>query len=236
MNFSQRIGWCLAKLVIKTGWIKEVRYNADDLMPLLAATLPHHESFKVPGGTAKLTVLAVQIKLGKNNDEGVDLQLLCSLEIISMQKNLYRAHFSARIKTVPFYHKESTSIRVSKGELTSLILIQDEYLMMNLPKDMFTTIAPSMVKNLINATLGTAISVIEGFTPPIKKYLKLFTHMNQQKVLDFHHSQIQQLLSEVVESPRLCYKLQPSDFEEQLFALFGQQLSIEDHHIVFKFT
>ena len=240
MNFKDKLRFFVAKLLIRTGRIRQVKYDADYLNPLIESALAHLESFEVPGGMANLTVLSADMTIGENNNAGVNLDLLCSLEITSLDNQLYRAHLKADIKALPFYHQSSKSIRISQADVVSLALIDDEYLMINTPKDIIKSFTPNVFKGLVDITLNTAIdtakAVVGGLTPPIKEYLDVFTHLNKQKVLDFHRPQIQQLLTEVIERGDLSYQLEPDDFEEQLFALFGKQMDIESNHLVFKFS
>lgn len=256
MNFSDKLRFWVAKLLIRTGKLKQVKYDAEYLNPLIVEFLPHQETFEVPGGMATLTVLTADITIGDNNAEGLHLKLLCSFEVTSLNQQLYRAHVNADIKARPFYHQTSKSIRISEASVAKLSLIDDEYLMINTPADMLKSFTPKLFKGLVDATINTAFNsvidraigsaidtavgtakvVMGDLTPPVKDYLDVFTQLNKQKVLDFHRPQIQLLLTELIEQGDLCYQLTPDDFEEQLFALFGKQMDIENNHLVFKFS
>lgn len=236
MNFIEKLRFLMAKLLIRTGRLKQVKYDADYLKPLIADVLPHRETFEVPGGIAALTVMSVDIAIGKDNAAGLELKLLCAMEITSLDRQLYRAHINANIKALPFYHQASKSIRISEGSVAKLSLIDDEYLMINTPKDLLKSLTPNIFKSLLGATIDTAMAVMSELTPPVKEYLDVFTQLNKQKVLDFHRPQIQSLITELIEQGDICYQLAPDDFEERLFALFGQQLDIENNHLVFKFS
>jgi len=66
-------------------------------------------------------------------------------------------------------------------------------------------------------------------------YLELFSSGSKQQVLDYHKKDIAQLVLAKVEQQDWRYLLDESDFEEQLFAEFGQEVAVENEHLVFKF-
>ena len=235
MSLRQKLRFWLAKILIKTGRLQQVHYDADYLEPIIAQALPHQEHFDVPGGQASLTIMTADVTIGGDNQSGLYLRLLCSFEITSLQRQLYRAHLHVDINAVPFYQQSSMSIRIEHATVKKVSLIQDEYLMINTPIDLINAFTPNLFKGLVDATIGTAMAMVSELTPPVKDYLTVYTQMNKQKVLDFHRPQIQQLLGDLIAREDLCYQLDMNDFEERLFAQLGQRMDIENHQLVFKF-
>jgi len=95
---------------------------------------------------------------------------------------------------------------------------------------------PKPFKYLLVSTVNTTLSLLKGFVPTeLLNYLTLYSSGSKQKVLDFHQADIERLILEEVEQEDWCYPLDETDFEEQLFAEFGQTVVVEKGHLVFKF-
>lgn len=236
MAFVEKIKDWAARTMIRTKRIKEVRYTQDEINELIGQNLPHEESFEVPGGNAKLVVLEVKVEVGKDNDEGLSIHLICSIEIRSMSVQMYRANLNAVLKAMPYYHKQDKSIRLNKASIDTVQFINDEYLLIKSTNDIIKALTPNILKGIVNVTLGSALGALgDRATPQVKEYLSIFVGSNKQKVLDFHRPQIERMVIDLIESPEICYALEETDFEEKLFADLGQKVDVEAHNLVFKF-
>lgn len=225
-----------ARTLIRANKLKEVRYSAQMLNEMIVENLPHSETFEVPGGQATFVVMTAQVSVGKDNAEGLRLKLLCSLDISTLGRQLYRAHLNVNLKALPYFHKATKSIRISQSAVTELSLVNDEYLLIKSSNDIVKSLTPNILKGIVNVTIGSAINVMsEVATPAVKEYLNVFTEANKQKVLDFHRPQLEKRISAVIESGNIEYQLQESDFEEKIFADLGRKIDVDQHELVFKF-
>ncbi|MFT4930003.1 MAG: hypothetical protein ACI8WB_006138 [Phenylobacterium sp.] len=230
------LNWAV-RFMIRSKKLTQVCYNTAELDEMIGEDLlPYRVEFDVPGGQAELTVMTAAIGLGKNNDEGLQADLLCSLQISSMGQQLYRAHIQTVIKALPYYHKAQQSIRLKDTDIRKLTLINDEYLLMHSTTGLIKSLTPNIVQGLISATVGSAVGIMSALTTPeVKGYLAMFTDGNKQRVLDFHRGQVERTVKEMVDNGELEYQLNQSDFEENLFADMGQKIDVEDHLLVFRF-
>jgi hypothetical protein len=236
MTLYKKVQDWAARTLIRSKRLKEIRYNATQLNEMIGQSLPHTETFEVPGGQAELIVMTAQVSVGNNNNEGLTVKLLCSLDISSLDRQLYRAHLDVDLKALPFYYKEKKSIRFKEISMTSLTLVNDEYLLIRSTNDVIKSLTPNILKGIVNVTIGSAIGVMsEVATPAVKEYLAVFTEANKQKVLDFHRPQVEKMLSGLFSNGDIEYQLQESDFEEKIFADLGQQIDVDAHNLVFKF-
>ncbi len=236
MSLAEKFKHWLARLLVRAKRIKQVQYSAPELNEMVALNLPHQESFTVPGGQASLVVIQAHIDIGVDNAQGLKIKLLCSIDISSVKMQLYRAHLDVTIKAVPYYDKAQSAIRFKAAELVGLEFINDQYLLVRSTNDIIKTLTPNILQGIVNVTVGSALAMLgDRFTPQIKEYLTVFGGANKQRILSFHQSQIAKLVTELVESDQMAYQLEPSDFEEKLFADLGQRIDVEDHQLVFKF-
>jgi hypothetical protein len=236
MTLYKKIQDWAARLLIRSKRLKEVRYNAQQLDEMIGECLPHSEEIEVPGGRAKLIVMTAQVCVGNNNMEGLVIKLLCSLDISSLNRQLYRAHLNAEVKALPYYHKAQKTIRFKETKITELTLVNDEYLLIKNANDTIKSLTPNILKGIVNVTIGSAIGVMsEVATPAVKEYLTVFTEANKQKVLDLHRFQIEKMLHNLISNGDIEYQLEACDFEEKIFADLGQQIDVDEHNVVFKF-
>lgn len=227
-------------MLIRWRRIKAVRFTAAQLNQLIMASLPQNVKFDVPGGTARLVVMTAELTLGKDNHEGLSIELMCSLEIGSLGQQLYRAHLQGTIRAQPYYHQAGQSIRLKDEQITRLQLVNDEYLLIKSATGLVKSLTPNLLQGLMSATLGSAVDSAMGMVsaltiPGIKGYLTMFTDGNKQKVLDFHRGQVEQTLKQLIGQGDLEYALEQSDLEEKIFADMGRTITIEDHQLVFHF-
>lgn len=234
-RLQRLLNWA-ARFLIRFKRIKAVYYTAAELNELIIESLPQTVEFDVPGGNAKLVVMTAEVVLGKDSHEGLVINLLCSLEISSMGQQLYRAHLQAAVKASPYYHKPQQSIRLNDTQITQLVLVQDEYLLITSTTGLIKSLTPNILHGLVSKTLDSAMGMMSSLaTPEVKGYLAMFTDGNKQKVLDFHRPQVELTLKSLINSGELEYQLQESDFEEKLFVDMGQKIDVEDHQLVFRF-
>jgi hypothetical protein len=236
LNYYQRFANWAARFLIRFKRIKEVRYTAEELNELIVDILPKAMAFDVPGGVAKLIVMTAKVTIGKDNQKGLSIGLLCSLEISSMNQQLYRAHLQGTVKAFPYYHQQGQTIRLKKASFTELTLVNDEYLLVSNTTNLIKSLTPNLLQGLVSATLGSAVDMMSVLsTPQVKGYLAMFTDGNKQKVLDFHRPQVQRSLKMLIDNGDLEYPLAQSDFEEKLFADMGREIEVDNHQLVFKF-
>ncbi|NQZ08119.1 MAG: DUF1439 domain-containing protein [Algicola sp.] len=236
MTLYKKVQNWAARSLIRSKRIKEVRYNAQQLNEMVVQSLPHQEAFEVPGGQATLVVMEANVSVGNDNTEGLAIKVMCSLEISSLGRQLYRAHIDGLLKAVPYFNQAHKTVRLKDLVLSNMTFVNDEYLLIQSSQDIVKSFTPSILKGIVDVTIGSALNVMSGVaTPAVKEYLNVFVDANKQKVLDFHQPQIDSILTAQIENGALEYKLKESDFEEKIFSDLGQKIDVDNHELVFKF-
>ncbi len=234
-NYQRFLNW-VARFLIRFKRLKEVVYTETELNEMIVESLPQTMAFDVPGGTAKLIVMTAEVSLGRDSQQGLMVNLLCSLEISSMERQIYRAHLAVAVKASPYYHQDDQTIRLKDTVITELTLVNDEYLLIKSTTDLIKALTPNILQGLVSATLGSAVGVMSALTTPeLKGYLAMFTDGNKQKVLDFHRPQVEKTLKTLINNGDLSYQLEPTDFEEKIFVDMGRQIDVDNHQLVFRF-
>ena len=236
MTLYKKVQNWAARSLIRAKRIKDVRYNEQELNEMVVQSLPHKEEFEVPGGQDTLVVMEANVSVGNDNNEGLTIKVMCSLEISSLGRQLYRAHIDGSLKAVPYFNQQHKTIRLKDLTLSNMTFVNDEYLLIQSSQEIVKSFTPSILKGIVDVTIGSALNVMSGVaTPAVKEYLNVFADANKQKVLDFHRPQIEGILTGQIENGALEYKLEESDFEEKIFADMGQQIDVENNDLVFKF-
>ena len=95
---------------------------------------------------------------------------------------------------------------------------------------------PEPFKTMFVTTMVTTGIVMDSFgKSELFRYLSLYLTGNMQRVLDFHHNDIEKIIINYAKSESFSYQLDESDFEEQLFAELGEQLTVENEQLMFIF-
>ena len=234
-RFKQKINLFFAKVLIRTKMIKEARYSSAELNDMLATNFPQTILFPLPGSNGKLILLNAELSM-PIAQEKLHIQLYCSFSVNVTNHDIYRAHLSISGTVTPYYIPDEKALRLKNMQLSELNLIKDDYAFIDSSTELATLFMPNSFKSILTNTVNTTFSLLKGLVPTeLLNYLSIYSSGSKQKVLDFHHADIERLILKEVEQEDWCYPLDETDFEEQLFAEFGQLVIVEDGFLVFKF-
>ncbi|WP_147302310.1 hypothetical protein [Thalassotalea euphylliae] len=223
------------KLAMRFKWLKAARYSQDELNELLAANFPQTIPLPIANSQGELTILNAELTMPLAQDK-LHIQLLCAMNISVAQRDIYRAHLVATGSVLPYFDTEERVIRIRDMQLAEIRLVNDDYAFIGSTTDLVTLFMPKPFKYLLLSTVKLTFSLLKGVVPnDLLNYLTLYSSGSKQRVLDYHKPEIENTLVDKVEQEDWFYELDESDFEEQIFAEYGQHIAVEDGHLVFKF-
>ena len=234
-KFKRALNQFIAKLLIRNKMIKESRYSATELNDMLSTNFPQTMQLPLVGSEGRLVLLKAKLSMPLTQEQ-LHIQLSCSFSVSMANHEIYRAHLQVSGTVSPYYVVEEKALRLKSMQLSELRLVNDDYAFINSSTELATLFMPKQFKSLLLDSLNTTYSLLKGFVPTeLLNYLTLYSSGSKQKVLDFHQADIERLILEEVEKEDWCYPLDETDFEEQLFAEFGQVVVVEKGFLVFKF-
>ena len=223
------------KLAMRFKWLKAARYTQEELNELLATSFPQTLPLSIANSKGELTLLNAELTMPPAQDK-LHIQLFCSLNISIAQQDIYRAHVVATGSVLPYFDTKQRVIRIRDMQLADIRLVNDDYAFIGSTADLVTLFMPKAFKYLLLSTVKLTLSLLKGIVPSeLITYLNLYSSGSKQRVLDFHKPEIEKLLITKIEQEDWYYELDESDFEEQIFAEYGQDIAVEDGQLVFKF-
>ncbi|REL27642.1 hypothetical protein DXX93_14480 [Thalassotalea euphylliae] len=223
------------KLAMRFKWLKAARYSQDELNELLAANFPQTIPLPIANSQGELTILNAELTMPLAQDK-LHIQLFCAMSIRVAQRDIYRAHLVATGSVLPYFDTQERVIRIRDMQLAEIRLVNDDYAFIGSTTDLVTLFMPKPFKYLLLSTVQLTFSLLKGVVPnELLSYLSLYSSGSKQRVLDYHKPEIENILIDKVEQEDWFYELDESDFEEQIFAEYGQHIAVEDGHLVFKF-
>lgn len=224
-----------ARILIKLGKLTHADYSSAELKMAVDKHLPETFQIDVPVSKGELTLLDAQINMPK--DEAViDVHLFGSLFIGPSAKPIYRAHVTIHLQAYPIYEVEKNTVKLEKMLVNEVKLVNDEYAIVEDSRELLGLLFPVPFQNLLSGTVKSAIGLLTGGGSDLAvDYMKLYLSGSKQRILDYHRPQIEALVSDFAQSEALQYQLNPSEFEEHLFCLYGTEVVVEDGRLRFKF-
>ncbi len=235
IRFKHKLNQFLAKLLIRSKILKESRYSCAELNDLLATNFPQKMKLPLPGSEGQLVLLNAELSMPLAQEQ-LHIQLYCSFSVSVASHDIYRAHLLILGTVTPYYVAEEKALRLKNMQLSELRLVKDDYAFIDSTTELATLFMPKSFKHLLLGSLKSTFSLLKGFVPTeLLNYLTLYSSGSKQKVLDFHKADIERMILKEVEQEDWRYPLDETDFEEQLFAEFGQLVVVENGFLVFKF-
>ncbi len=234
-KLKHKLNHLIAKLLIRYKILKEARYSAKELNELLTTNFPQTMQLALPGSEGQLVLLDAELSMPLSQEQ-LHIQLYGSFSVKVANQDIYRAHLLICGTVTPYYVTEEKALRLKEMQLNEIRLIKDNYAFINSTTDLATLFMPKPFKHMLLSTMTNTFGLLKGIVPnDILNYLTLYSAGSKQKVLDFHQADIERMILEEVQQEDWCYLLDETDFEEQLFSEFGQQVVIENGSLVFKF-
>lgn len=224
-----------ARLLIKLGKLTHADYSSAELKAAVDKHLPETFQIEVPVSKGELCLLEAQISMPKK-EALIDVHLLGSLLIGPPAKPIYRAHITIHLQAFPIYESENNTVKLDKLLVSNVQLVNDEYSIVEDSKELLGLLFPVPFQNLLTGTVKSAIGLLTGGGSDLAvDYMKLYLSGSKQRILDYHRPQIEALVSDFAQSEDLQYRLDPKEFEEHLFCLYGKEVLVEDGKLRFKF-
>ncbi len=224
-----------AKLMIKFGKLKHAEYSSAELKEIIDKYLPIGFKIDVPVGKGDLTLLEAQISMPKNCNV-INIEILGSIIIGPVGSPIYRAHLIVKLEAHPIYEPATNTVSVDKVLVADMQLVNDEYAIIEDSRDLLSLLFPRPLQNLLSGTVKSAFGLMTGGVSDVaSNYLKLYLSGSKQRVFDYHRPQIETLVNDFAKTDALRYELDPANFEEQLFCLYGKEVAVEDGLLRFKF-
>lgn len=224
-----------ARILIKLGKLTHADYSSAELKMAVDKHLPETFQIDVPVSKGELTLLDAQINMPKDQ-ASIDVHLFGSLFIGHSAKPIYRAHVTIHLQAYPIYEVEKNTVKLDKMLVNEVQLVNDEYAIVEDSRELLGLLFPVPFQNLLTGTVKSAIGLLTaGGSDLAVDYIKLYLSGSKQRILDYHRPQIEALVSDFAQSEELQYQLNPSEFEEHLFCLYGKEVVVEDGRLRFKF-
>ncbi|MDT0594117.1 hypothetical protein [Glaciecola petra] len=224
-----------ARILIKLGRLTHADYSSSELKSAVDKHLPETFPIEVPVSKGELSLLEAQISMPKN-EALIDVHLLGSLLIGPTVKPIYRAHITIHLQAYPIYEVDTNIVKLEKLLVSNVQLVNDEYSIIEDSKELLGLLFPVPFQNLLTGTVKSAIGLLTGGGSDLAvDYMKLYLSGSKQRILDYHRPQIEALVSDFAQSEELQYQLDPKEFEEYLFSLYGREVIVEEGNLRFKF-
>jgi len=236
LSWRDRIRWFFATILIRLKKINRVDVSASEMNHLMGKYLPQSYQFDIPSGSGQLSILQATLSISQS-EPVFNIELYGSFEAKIRQKTFYRTHLHVFISTKPVYHADKELIQLIDLKIIDIVLVDDEFALMKDTRALMGKLVPSSFKSLFSVTLKTGLGIVNSTSnSDLVQYLSLYLTGNRQLIIDYHRHQIENKLSQLAKNDSFCYKLNPMDFEERLFAQYGQSIEIEDGILYFVFN
>jgi len=234
-SIQSKFHYFIAKVLVRLKLITRVPMEFSDVNQMVSPQLPVTFDIPVSGGKGELTLLEVELSAGEK--EGTILvQIITNFSVSMSNKQIYNSHLQLKLLITPDFNKLESTLSATDIKMLSMELISDRYSMIKDTPKTLAAFLPEPFKTMFVTTMVTTGMVMDSFgKSELFRYLSLYLTGNMQRVLDFHHNDIEKKIINYAKSESFSYQLDESDFEEQLFAELGEQLTVENKQLMFIF-
>lgn len=232
---KNRIRECLIRWMIKLGRIKSVVMTAEEINGFLSDNFPESFEIPVPGAKGEAIIQRAEVSMPPLSDHFV-IHLFCALNIDSMGNPIYRAHVDIEGVAWPAFNKSDSQIYLNNIQVKKMTLVQDEYSLIKDTRQLINLLVPEPIRSVFGVTVKTTLNVLSrGVYKDAKQYLSLYMLNNKQRILDYHKPDLEKVIKRLNDEAELHYFLDDSNFEERIFAEFGQNVVVKDGVLQFIF-
>jgi len=225
----------IATFLVRWKFIRESSIEINEINQLISPQLPVSFEMVIPGGEGKLIILDVEIAPAESGD-CITAQILCNFSVNINKNRIYNTHLHLELQAKSDYCKINKTISPSGIQVTAMQLIADQYSMIKDTRKLIATFLPEPMKTVFLTTLLTTGKLLETLGKnDIVKYLSLYLTGNKQRILDFHHKDIENNIINFAKSGSLSYQLDETDLDEKLFLNFGHQVQVVNEQLLFIF-
>ncbi|TDF38409.1 DUF1439 domain-containing protein [Alteromonadaceae bacterium M269] len=233
-DWREKLQILFAKLMIRFKRLKHVVYTEAELNDLLRQQFPIQFPVNIPASNGEFSITGGSLRM-PYDVEHFKIELKGQLKVDSMGTPLYRAHLYIHLLAIPAYNKETKVVSIDSINIKEIVLIKDEYGLINDGQSILKQLIPSPVTAMMGGTLK-AMNLLSGNNmSDLTQYLKLYISGNKQRVLDYHTPEIEQRVREYASSQDLTYEMDPSEWDQALFIELGEKVAIKNGELRFIF-
>ena len=231
-DWREKLQILFVKLMIRFKRLKHVVYTEAELNDLLRQQFPVQFPVNIPASDGEFSITGGSLRM-PYDAEHFKIELKGQLKVDSMGTPLYRAHLYIHLLAIPAYNKETKVVSIDSITIKEIVLIKDEYGLINDGQSILKQLIPSPVTAMMGGTLK-AMNLLSGNNmSDLTQYLKLYISGNKQRVLDYHTPEIEQRVREYASSQDLTYEMDPSEWDQALFIELGEKVAIKKWRATF---
>jgi hypothetical protein len=232
---QQKLQTLIARLLVRFKRLTHVSYSSAELNELIKTHIPQSFVINTPAGQGKFTLLEAELSM-PFAEQIFHVQILSSFEVQNLGNPIYRAHLVIQLHATPQYDPTRSLVYVNQTMVQDIRLIHDEYAMLNDTQQLLNSFLPTAMASLLSSTVKSTLSLFTaGTSDAAMDYLRLYVGGSKQRVLDYHKPQLEKIITGLAASDELQYKLDETDWEENLFAEMGKEVVVEEGELRFKF-
>ncbi|MBT8448427.1 MAG: hypothetical protein KJO69_01995 [Gammaproteobacteria bacterium] len=233
LNDQSRLHRFLAKSLIRWKFIKRSPLELDLVNQEIRDLLPSSFMINIPSGAGELTLDDAVLSI---DDDIIVAEALCHFKVTVANNNIYNAYIRLTLDGKIVYDLDSKVISPSNVRVVSTKLISDKRSMIKDTRTLIIDLLPEPIKTVFISSFVMSDSILKTIgVSELLKYLSLYLSGSKQRVLDYHHQEIENLILGYLNSDVFNHQLDSTDFQQQLFAEYGQEITIQDGQIFFVF-
>lgn len=235
LNTESKFHRLVAKWLIRFKRIKQVPVDINIANELVAPELPVSFAISIPSGTGDLEVQDVRFHLDEHKDV-ITADILCHFTVSVAGTAIYKTYLHLVLDGGLAYSREEKTITPTEVKVRTLQLIENKSSMIKDTRELLISYLPEQLKTLFISSFVMTDAILKRVgINDLTKYLTLYLSGSKQRILDYHHQEIENTIIHYVDSGTFSYLMDETVFEEQLFAEYGQDVVISDGHIYFIF-
>jgi hypothetical protein len=234
-NDQSRLHRFLATWLIRLKFIKQIPADLDLVNQDLASELPISFAISIPGGSGDLTLTDVQVSIDEVTNT-ILADLLCDFVVTVAGTIIYQAYIQIILEGNVTYDQETKIIKPVNVRVRSTELIATKRSMIKDTRSLIVDRLPEPIKTVFISSFITTDAILKTIgVNELVKYLSLYLSGSKQRILDYHHVDIENTILNYIETGHLTYQLDESIFEEQLFADYGQEIAVNNGQLLYIF-
>lgn len=234
-NEQSRLHRLLAKWLIRFKFIKRSPYDLSEINQEISTHLPVSFTINIPSGSGELTLTETKLNVDATTDT-ITADAFCHFKVTVANTNIYNAYISLILEGRLDYAKNEKIISPADVSVRSTKLISDERSMIKDTRTLIIDLLPEPIKTVFISSFVMSDAILRTIgISELTKYLSLYLSGSKQRILDYHHEEIESLILDYLYSDDFKYPLDESVFEEQLFAQYGQDIQVQEGQLFFIF-
>ncbi|MFT6733138.1 MAG: hypothetical protein ACJAS9_001323 [Polaribacter sp.] len=238
MSISQKIRELITRLLVRFGQVKSAPVKLSEIELMINNWLPEIFEIEIAGGDAELEILNIDLNVCKvqKTQQNLKAVLFCNFKVKNNNSVIFNTHLNIEINAEPDYFCEYKSIGVTNAKLVKIDLINDKDSFIKDVSNLANGFLPTPLKGIFNIAMASSTALLgEEVVSGMTRYLSIYNSGNQQKIIDYHHKDIENKIIDISNDREMRYLLDESDFEEKLFYDYGKKIKVENDQLLFYF-